>query len=95
MCGNGWNRLAFRKAPWTGDVQAFVTFLYLIPYLTFFLNGTTDQRAGPICTHDSSNDAFWSKEAPFEGRVTTKFPKEVRKPQKPSILHPYANFPAK
>jgi hypothetical protein len=38
--------------------QLYITF----PFFTFFPNGSTDQSARLILTHDDSNDALQSKE---------------------------------
>jgi hypothetical protein len=50
---------ALREAPQIGNLQAFATFMH-VPY-------PTDQSAGPICTHNGSNDAVWFQEVSFWG----------------------------
>ena len=72
---NGWNQLAGGGPTYRWNItstfmlyftQLYITLLY---FTFFFFYASTAQTAQPIYTHDSSNDAVWSKEVPFGGRV--------------------------
>lgn len=75
-------KIARQWVPHIGEICADVPFPYSLLY--HFSNGLT---AGPIGTHDSSNNAVWLKKVPFQGAdIFTKLCLEGLKSPKPSIL---------
>jgi len=61
------------------------SFIYIYIYFYFFRRSTA-RTTHPILTHDSSNDAVWSKEVPFVGQNDENLSFGGEQPQTPPIF---------